>query len=100
LRDFVFNEIVMKTRKILFIALGLFLLLGAQNAVAADDGWRHLTPTEKERVLRNYRRWQNLPKQDKEHLREEWQRWQRLPEDRRERLKQRYNEQRRGRGRD
>jgi len=90
----------MKTRTLLFLALGLFLLLSAQSATAADDGWRHLTPTEKERVLRNYRRWQNLPPQDKEHLREEWNRWQRLPKERRDRLKQRYNEQRRGRDRD
>jgi hypothetical protein len=89
----------METRKLLFLVLGLFLLLGAQSGLAADDGWRNLTPSEKERVLRNYRRWQNLPPQDKEHLREEWDRWQRLPKDRRERLKERYDEQRRDRKR-
>jgi hypothetical protein len=90
----------MTTRKLLFLALGLFCLLGTQSVRAADDGWRQLTPTEKERVLRNYRRWQSLPPQDKEHLREQWDRWQSLPQDRRERLKQRYNDQRRDRRRD
>jgi len=92
----------MKTLKLnlFFLALGLFLLLGTPSVMAADDGWRHLTPTEKERVLRNYQRWQNLPPRDKEHLREEWDRYQRLPKDRRERLKERYNEQRRRRDRD
>jgi hypothetical protein len=89
----------MKTRKFAALVLGLLFFLGVQSAWAADDGWRHLTPSEKERVLRNYRRWEKLPPQDKEHLREQWDRWQRLPEDRRERLKQRYNEQRRDRGR-
>jgi hypothetical protein len=90
----------MKTRNLLILVLGLFLLLGAQGVMAGEDDWRNLSPTERERVLRNYRRWQDLPPRDKEHLREEWNRWQRLPKDRRERLKQRYNEQRRDRDRD
>ena len=90
----------MNTRKLLVLILGFIWFLGAQSVMAADDGWRHLSPTEKERVLRNYRRWQNLPPQDKEHLREEWDRWQRLPQDRRERHKQRYNDPRRYRNRD
>lgn len=79
--------------------MGLALILSASAVSAADDGWRRLTPSEKERVLRNYQRWQNLPPQDKERLREQWNRWQRLPQDRRERLKERY-EQRRDRNRD
>ena len=90
----------MKTRRAIFLAVGLALVLSASALPAADDGWRQLTPSEKERVLRNYRRWQNLPPQDKEHLREQWNRWQRLPQDRRERLKERYDEQRRNRDRD
>lgn len=90
----------MKTSSLRLLTVALVLFLTASQLPAADDGWRHLTPNEKERVLRNYRRWQTLPPQDKEHLREQWNRWQRLPEDRRERLKQRYNEQRRNRDRD
>jgi hypothetical protein len=88
-----------KTNRLAWV-LGSFLLLAGQAGWAADDGWRNLSPREKDRVLRNYQRWQNLPSQDKEHLREEWNRWQRLPEERRDRLKQRYNDQRRDRDRD
>jgi hypothetical protein len=90
----------MKMRKTMAWVLGLFLLLAAGHAAAANDDWRNLSPREKDRIQRNYQRWQNLPSQDKEHLREEWNRWQRLPQDRRERLKQRYDEQRGNRDRD
>jgi uncharacterized protein DUF3106 len=91
---------VMKRRKSIIGAVGLFLLFIAAPLRAADNDWRNLSPKEKDRILRNYQRWQNLPSQDKEHLREEWNRWQRLPQDRRERLKQRYDEQRSRRDRD
>ena len=84
----------MNTRKLLVLILGFIWFLGAQSVMAADDGWRHLSPTEKERVLRNYRRWQNLPPQDKEHLREEWDRFKSLPPDQRDNLRRRYDEQR------
>ena len=90
---------VMKMRKTIAWAFGLFLLLAANSASAANDDWRNLSPKEKDRIQRNYQRWQNLPSQDKEHLREEWNRWQRLPKDRRDRLKQRYDDQRRDRDR-
>jgi hypothetical protein len=91
---------MMKMRKTTAWVLGLFLLLAAGPAAAANDDWRNLSPREKDRIRRNYQRWENLPSQDKEHLREEWNRWQRLPQDRRDRLKQRYDEQRGNRDRD
>jgi|SRR3954452_18073338 len=85
------------------IILTLFLLVTSPSsgwALDGKDGWRNLSPQEKEHVIRNYQRWQNLPPQNKEHLREEWDRWQRLPQDRREKLKRRYEEERHDRSRD
>jgi DNA repair ATPase RecN len=82
-------------RVLVSILFSAFLLSPLVGLAANSDNWRDLSPKEKDKVLRNYRRWQNLPPQDKEHLREEWDRWQRLPQDRRERLKQRYEERQR-----
>ena len=87
----------MKTRITLALIFSLFWLASSQPVVAANDNWRNLTPTEKDRVRENYQRWQRLPPQDKEHLRDEWNRWQRLPKDERDRIKQRYDRQRRDR---
>jgi hypothetical protein len=90
----------MKARNTIASIIALFLFLSSQPvALAANDGWRNLTPTEKDKVQQNYERWQRLPQQDKDHLREEWNRWQRLPKDERERIKQRYDRQRRDRDR-
>jgi hypothetical protein len=76
------------------VLCSLFTLPVVGWSAADRDGWRDLSPREKDKIRQNYRRWENLPQQDKEHLREEWDRWQRLPQDRRERLKRRYEEQR------
>jgi hypothetical protein len=82
--------------KRIYLSIIFSFLLPPLVGWAADRGenWRNLSPTEKDKVLRNYQRWQNLPPQDKEHLREEWDRWQRLPQDRRDNLRRRYEEQR------
>ena len=89
----------MHKRALVTLMFGFFLFLASGNAWAASDNWRNLSPREKDRVLRNYRRWQDLPPKDKEHLRDEWNRWQNLPKDRRDRLRQRFDEQRRDRNR-
>ena len=86
----------MKTRKMLLIVLGFFLLFES-SALAASDDWRKLNPKEKDNVRRNYERWEKLPPKDKEHLREEWERWNRMPQDRRDRLRQRFDDDRRNR---
>jgi hypothetical protein len=55
---------VMKMRKTAAWVLGLFLLMAAGQAAAANDDWRNLSPREKDRIRRNYHRWVNLPSQD------------------------------------
>lgn len=75
-----------------FVFCSLLLLPVATWALDSGEDWRHLSPQEREDVIRNYRRWQQLSPRDKEYLREEWNRWQSLPQDRRDKLRRRYNE--------
>ena len=84
----------MKSRKLLLLVVGFFLLVES-SALAEGEDWRKLNPKEKDRIRRNYERWEKLPPRDKEHLREEWDRWNRMPQDRRDRLKQRFEDDRR-----
>ena len=86
----------MKTKKLILIVLGFFLLLESSSLADSDD-WRKLNPKEKDRIRRNYERWEKLPPKDKEHLRDEWERWNRMPQDRRDQLKQRFDDNRRNR---
>jgi uncharacterized protein DUF3106 len=90
----------MKTRITVALMVSLLWLAAPSRLIAANDNWRNLTPTEKDKVRENYQRWQRLPPQDKDHLRDEWNRWQRLPKDERDRIKQRYDRQRRDRRED
>lgn len=55
-----------------------------------EQSWDDLSPTERERALKNFRRFQQLPEDRKRDLQDAYDRWQQLPSSERGRLQQNY----------
>ena len=55
-----------------------------------DQSWEEMSPTERERALRNFRRFQQLPEGRKQDLQKAYDAWQQLPAAERERLRHNY----------
>jgi hypothetical protein len=55
-----------------------------------DQSWDEMSPTERERALRNFRRFEQLPDGRKQDLQEAYDVWQQLPATERERIEHNY----------
>ena len=55
-----------------------------------DQGWEEMSPTERQRALRNFRRFEQLPEDRKQDLQKAYDTWQQLPTAERERLRHNY----------
>ncbi len=80
--------------------LSLLLLALFQGRAEADSSsirfrtveqsWHDLSPTERERALKNFQRFQQLPGDRKQDLQDAYDRWQKLPGSERERIQKNY----------
>jgi len=55
-----------------------------------EQSWDDLSPTERERALKNFQRFQQLPGERKQDLQDAYDRWQKLPGSERERIQKNY----------
>ena len=55
-----------------------------------EQSWDDLSPTERERALKNFQRFQQLPGERKQDLQDAYDRWQKLPASERERIQKNY----------
>lgn len=55
-----------------------------------QQSWDDLSPTERERALKNFERFQQLPGERKQDLQDAYDRWQKLPGSERERIQKNY----------
>ena len=80
-----------------FFLLALTLFQGKAQADSSsirfrtvEQSWDDLSPTERERALKNFRYFQRLPEDRKRDLQDEYDRWQKLPAPERERIQENY----------
>lgn len=55
-----------------------------------EQSWDDLSPTERERALKNFQRFQQLPGRRKRDLQDAYGRWQKLPAPERKRIQRNY----------
>ena len=79
-------------RGVVGVALCLVLGAGVGWAEAPRRSWQDLSPSERERALRNYQQYQQLPRDRQEFIDRRYRRYREMPPQERRRLRENYEQ--------
>lgn len=58
------------------------------------DGWEDLSPSQRDRALRNYRNYMDLPVEKRHDVDERFEKWKRMPRNDRDRFRRKHDQYR------